>query len=57
MGKARYLLNIVFLHLDVQIISFPNKSFIYKEYSLMGKIGSFKLQISCSSQDALDIIK
>ena len=22
-GKARYLLNIVFLHLDVQIISFP----------------------------------
>ena len=90
-GRARYLLNIVFSHLDVRFISFPifmqiaektiykqnivqltNKIYLFKqiycqkpiqtfiseksekkEYSLMGKIGSFKLQIFCSSQDAL----
>jgi hypothetical protein len=43
--------------MDVQIISFPNNYkniFIIKEYSLIGKTRSFKLQISGSSQDALD---
>ena len=58
MGKARYLLNIVFLHLDVRIISFPYiniilKRVLYKEYSLMGKTGNSKLQIISSSLNAL----
>ena len=30
--------------------------YLYKEYSLIGKIGSFKLQISSSSLDALVLI-
>ena len=30
-GKARYLLNIVFMHLDVQIISFPNFQHYYTD--------------------------
>ena len=29
---------------------------LHKEYSLIGKIGSFKLQISSSSLDALAVI-
>ena len=68
MGKARYLLNIVFLHLDVRIISFPYIIWVffvsplspsplsvkgYKEYSLIGKTGNSKLQIISSSLNAL----
>ena len=72
MGKARYLLNIVFLHLDVRIISFPYKSLFFlspfsplysalrdkvsKEYSLIGKTGNSKLQIISSSLNALGLL-
>lgn len=59
-GKVRYLLNIcVFLHLDVQFISFPfmlnNTFIIHKEYSLIGKIRSFKLHVFSSNLSALGI--
>ena len=30
-GKARYLLNIVFIHLDVRIISFPKILIIFNK--------------------------
>jgi hypothetical protein len=53
-GKTKYLLNIVFLHMDVRIIFFPLYRIKKKEYSLIGKTRSFKLQISGSSQDALE---
>src|SRR5262245_53259265 len=55
-GKARYLLNIVFNTWWFKSTLFrkllKNKYYL-KEYSLIGKIGSFKLQISSSSLDAL----
>lgn len=34
-GKVRYLLNIVFIHLDVRIISFPKKN---RFLNLTGKV-------------------
>jgi hypothetical protein len=59
-GKVKYLLiYCVFLHLDVQFISFPivfiNMFIICKEYSLIGKIRSFKLRVFSSNLSALDV--
>jgi hypothetical protein len=34
---------------------FRKSNKLNKEYNLIGKIGSFKLQILCSSQGALEI--
>ena len=48
-GKVRYLLNIVFITLRCS-----NHLFSVKEYSLIGKIRSFKLPVFSSNLSALD---